>query len=228
MTISQRHRFFGESNLNFPALIPSGRTRFGVCLNFYRPVEVSGLIILDDDDGEADGESKDGPGLGVGSGCAAAAALGDEEKSADSAFSSDYRSSVSQVGQHSDSDDGGGCGGGQSNQRNKRSPATVATASVTGNGRNGGSNGSGGSNGGGGSRRHQRQRSTNGAMAPSGATAVPSSSGGAVGAKSGTRSLRRRRLQTEQRISQAGQAHLFYLSDLFSMNLELYPVDKED
>ena len=86
MTISQRLRFFRDSNLNFPALIPSGRTRFGVCLNFYRPVEVSGLLILDDDDDEADGEGS-GKVLGEGSGCAAALAAGDVEKSSDSAFS---------------------------------------------------------------------------------------------------------------------------------------------
>ena len=62
-----------------------------MCLNFYRPVEVSGLLILDDDDeddeaaaGGAAGEG--GEGGKVLSACAAAAA-GDVEKSSDSAFS---------------------------------------------------------------------------------------------------------------------------------------------
>ena len=95
---------------------------------------------------------------------------------------SDYRSSVSQVGQHSDSDDGGG--GGQ-NLRSKKNPtAATATNLVPGNGSNG-------RNGGGNGRRHQRQRATSNSATPSGASAAaaaaPSSSG--AGVKSGTHSF---------------------------------------
>ena len=59
-----------------------------MCLNFYRPVEVSGLLILDDDDDDeaAGGAGEGGDGGKVLSACAAAAA-GDVEKSSDSAFS---------------------------------------------------------------------------------------------------------------------------------------------
>ena len=61
-----------------------------MCLNFYRPVEVSGLLILDDDDEDdeaAGGAAVEGGEAGkVHSACAATAA-GDVEKSSDSAFS---------------------------------------------------------------------------------------------------------------------------------------------
>ena len=56
-----------------------------MCLNFYRPVEVSGLLILDDDEDDGAGTGQGGEGDKVLSACAAAA--GDVEKSSDSAFS---------------------------------------------------------------------------------------------------------------------------------------------